>query len=316
MNGSERLRRWRANDPDNRGRNRAFRLRHRDKEIDRGRRYRERNKEACRARAQERYQDLIQQRMWAQLRQVAKAAAEISVTEFSNWTDEQVLKEVRHRFEVTAQSLAALAEVVGEACRRGIDLSGVIRNPRLLATLKGIHNGEIDADLAEQFLHKPAFEKLRRLPIAEQRKVAATGAVTLPGVGEVSVGNVGERSAREIVRRHRDGVDDDPAADVMARLTAAIDEAVRVATEALDFTVDERLQAVKQARTALLNARVALNAKASMLSQIVTFLDAAGPQELRQIRRHFANVTELDSLVQMLVEKGAVTQFGNLYQSA
>lgn len=76
--------------------------------------------------------------------------------------------------------------------------------------------------------------------------------------------------------------------------------------------------AVQNARRHLLDARVALDGRTNLLTEIITYLDASGPQDIRQIRRQFSrmNGDDIDSLVRLLVERGAVRKSGTLYQSA
>lgn len=98
--------------------------------------------------------------------------------QFVAWTDQEILDEIRKRMKVCADSLIELAEIVGTAYRRGIDLSGVM-NPLLLDDLRKIESGQIVADLAEKYMHTRVYQKIKSLPIDDQKMIAETGKVSI-----------------------------------------------------------------------------------------------------------------------------------------
>lgn len=97
--------------------------------------------------------------------------------EFLHWSDEDMIAEVRRRWEICARSLVDLAKIVCASLRRGIDLS-FIDNPLLIDVLRKIEANQILPELAERFLmNTRLFEKLKNLPLEDQHKIAKTGMV-------------------------------------------------------------------------------------------------------------------------------------------
>jgi len=92
-------------------------------------------------------------------------------------TDEQLIAEIRLRLTVCAESLLALASVVGPAMRRHLDLSFI--NPHLLDVLRKIECHRIVPELAERFMHSRIFVKLKNLPLDDQKEIATTGKVVI-----------------------------------------------------------------------------------------------------------------------------------------
>ncbi len=89
--------------------------------------------------------------------------------------DDELITEVRRRLTACAESLVALANVVGPAVRRGLDLGFV--NPILLDVLRKIECQQIVPELAERFMHSRVFNRLKNLPLDDQKMIAETGKV-------------------------------------------------------------------------------------------------------------------------------------------
>ncbi len=91
--------------------------------------------------------------------------------------DIALVAEVKRRLTACAESLIALANVVGPAIRRGLDLSFV--NPILLDVLRKIECHQIVPELAERYMHCRVFVRLKNLPLDDQKKIVETGNVDI-----------------------------------------------------------------------------------------------------------------------------------------
>jgi hypothetical protein len=102
--------------------------------------------------------------------------SDVNDIEFRMMSDEEMLAEIRRRTAVCSQSFVDLANIVGPAIRRGIDLRGVVRPP-LLDVLRKIESGQILPELAQCYMQTDVFWKLRNLPVDDQRMIVETGTV-------------------------------------------------------------------------------------------------------------------------------------------
>lgn len=97
--------------------------------------------------------------------------------QLTNLSDEELLLEIRRRMVSCAESLVALAGAVGPAVRRGLDLS--FMNPLLVDVLRRIESRQVDPVLAERFMHMRVFQRLKSLPMDDQRTIASSGIVEI-----------------------------------------------------------------------------------------------------------------------------------------
>lgn len=101
--------------------------------------------------------------------------------EWRNVSDQDLMREIGIRFRACAQSFVDLAEIVGVAARRGLDVQATIDNPLLLDILRKIESHQIIPELAEKYLHAKngLFHKLKNLPIDDQRQIVENGTVLI-----------------------------------------------------------------------------------------------------------------------------------------
>lgn len=99
--------------------------------------------------------------------------------QFVAWTDEEVVEEIGKRLNVFKSSLIELAEIVGPAYRRGIDLTQFGLPALVIDSLRKIESGQIAPELAERFMHTRAFNFVKSLPLDDQKQIAETGTVSI-----------------------------------------------------------------------------------------------------------------------------------------
>src|SRR5579872_6443498 len=98
-------------------------------------------------------------------------------SQFTGMSNEDVLSELGRRAQVSADSLIALAEIVGECWRRGIDLSDCGLSPAFIDDLRKIDSGQTLPDLATQYIHTTAWPRMKSLPLDDQKQIVKTGKV-------------------------------------------------------------------------------------------------------------------------------------------
>lgn len=96
--------------------------------------------------------------------------------EYLTVSNEDLLKEIGVKCQLISASYAELANLIGVAIRRGLDVRMYV-DKAFADVLVKIESHQIAPELAEKFMHSSHFHKMKHLPIHEQQRIAETGAV-------------------------------------------------------------------------------------------------------------------------------------------